>query len=231
MRRIFLILMIVSIGWCLSAQDTLSWKQQFQRHDIQIGIGDPLIVGLQTRNIFIFDDCLLYKCNIYSILSASDWFSPDTYSSGIITTPTFSVSYKYRFAKWFWFGGTISYTGFYKSTYDRITDIKLSTYSSHYLVIMPEVRFSWLNRKIVTMYSGIGIGAGIVIDATHNTVIAYPNKVLAGNWTEAYVLPTGHVTLVGIHVGRKWYGFAEIGMGCKGILQVGFGYNFNSKKK
>ena len=58
MKRLFLILIIASLGWSLSAQeDTLSWKQTLQRHDIHFGIGDPLVIGLQNDIFPIFSKC------------------------------------------------------------------------------------------------------------------------------------------------------------------------------
>lgn len=234
MKKTFLILIIASLGWSLSAQeDTLSWKQTLQRHDIQFGIGDPLIAGLSNDRFPLFSKCgngLFSKCDYEQEHDATDWFSPDTYTTGVIATPTISIGYKYRFAKWFWLGGTVSYTGFFETIYDRVSDIKYSSENSHLLVVMPEVRFSWLNTKYVTLYSGIGIGVGFLFDNIYYTEDY--GHIKAGYSSEHVRLaPTGQLTFVGIHVGRKWYGFTEIGIGSKGIIQAGFGCNFNSKKK
>lgn len=214
MKKLFLILIIVSLGWSLSAQeDTLSWKQQLQRHDIQIGIGDPSLPALATGHVISLRP--LYG------RSAADWFSPDSYK-GIYWTPNISVGYKYRLAKWFWLGATVSYTGLYDVYYDRVTNEKVSTQSDHIISIMPSVRFSWLNKKYVTLYSGLSVGYALDI---------YQGK----SATDPYI-GYGHgfgfqLTAVGVHVGRKWYGFTEIGVGMQGFIQAGFGYNFNSKKK
>lgn len=224
MKKLFLILIIASLGWSLSAQeDTLSWKQTLQRHDIQIGFGDPLVVGFQTDNIYLFGEC--YTCVEHR---ATDWFTPDTYSSGRIPTPSFSVGYKYRLAKWFWLGGTVSYTGFHETTRDRVSNKKAASRSTHFISIIPSVRFSWLNKKYVTLYSGVGIGFAIEIDKWSYSKEFYPYLY---NSREIYIPLTGQLTFVGVHVGRKWYGFTEIGIGPQGIIQAGFGYNFNSKQK
>lgn len=232
MKKTLITLIIACLVLSLSAQeDTLTWKQTLQRHDIQIGIGDPLVAGILTDRFPIFDKCggIFSKCSDNNWRTASDWFSPDVYSTGVIATPTFSVGYKYRFAKWFWFGASVSYTGFYETKYDRISNQKYSSNNLHYITIVPEVRFSWLNKKYVTLYSGIGIGVGLFIDDTYYSNKFFPNG--QPNYDEVTWAPTGQLTFVGVHVGRKWYGFTEIGVGCKGIIQAGFGYNFNSKKK
>jgi len=234
MKRTFLILIIAFLGLSLSAQDTLSWKQTLQRHDIYFGIGDPLIAGFSIDRFTLFSKCghgFFSKCSYdEGPHYATDWFSPDTYSSGVIATPTISIGYKYRLAKWFWLGATVSYTGFFETIYDRVSNKKYSTYNSHMLTVMPEVRFSWLNTKFVTLYSGIGLGVNFIFEETY---YAENNGRIKAGYSTDYVglSPTGQVTFVGIHVGRKWYGFTEIGIGTRGIIQAGFGYNFNSKKK
>ncbi len=218
MKKTLISLILIFLGWSLTAQeDTLSWKQQFQRHDIQFGFGEPILPALVTGQIF--------KSGIpdyYIEQSAVDWFGPDTYSPGRFFTPTISVGYKYRFAKWFWFGGTISYTGFYQNYFDRVTGTKFSTDKTHVICIMPSVRFSWLNKKYVTLYSGLSLGYGMDIEQ-------YNTSTTRSTYIEHGV--AFHLTAIGVHVGKKWYGFAELGVGMLGVFQAGFGYNFNSKKK
>ena len=214
MKKTFLILMLVSMGISLSAQEeTPSWKETLQRHDIQIGIGDPLLPALATGHVISFFP--------FHERSAADWFRPDAYK-GIYWTPNISVGYKYRLAKWFWLGATVSYTGFYDVSYDRVTNEKLSTQSDHIITIMPSVRFSWLNKKYVTLYSGLSLGYALDIYQRNSATDPYVNYGHGGCF---------QLTAVGVHVGRKWYGFTEIGMGFQGFIQAGFGYNFNSKKK
>ncbi|MBR6064789.1 MAG: hypothetical protein IKP54_11625 [Bacteroidales bacterium] len=217
MKKLFLILIIVSLGWSLSAQeDTLSWKQQLQRHDIQIGIGDPLLPAFVTGQIFGHG-----RPDYYEQLPAVNWFGDDSYKWRACT-PAISISYKYRLTKWFWLGATLSYTCFLENRYDRVTNVKTSSERDHIISIMPSVRFSWLNKKYVTLYSGLSLGYAV-------DIIQYKSQ------TEKYSTAEHGVgfqlTAVGVHVGRKWYGFTEIGIGMQGFIQAGFGCNFNSKKK
>ena len=216
MKKLFLILIIASLGWSLSAQeDTLSWKQTLQRHDIQIGIGDPILPALATGHVIGF------RKDYYHQPTAADWFGPDLYKC-VFWTPNISVGYKYRLTKWFWIGATVSYTGLFDVYYDRVTNEKVSTQSDHIITVMPSVRFSWINKKYVTLYSGLSLGYAL-------DIFQHKSK------TDPYI-GCGHgalfqLTAVGIHVGRKWYGFTEIGFGIQGFIQAGFGYNFNSQKK
>ena len=217
MKRIFLIITLVSLGLSLSAQeDTPSWKETLQRHDIQIGIGDPILPAIASGHYIIFRGCYTDYDR-----TAANWFSPDTYK-GIYSTPNISIGYKYRLAKWFWLGATVSYTGMYDVNYDRVTNEKLSTQSDHIITIMPSVRFSWLNKKYVTLYSGLSLGYALDL---------YQRKSATDPYTECSHGAGFQLTAVGVHVGRKWYGFTEVGIGFQGFIQAGFGYNFNSKKK
>ena len=229
MKNFLLCFIIVCMAWELAAQDAPSWKQQLPRHDVYMGISDPLIAGVLTTRLIFFSKCggLFTKCSDDEYIP--DWFALDSYSKGLIATPTISIGYQYRLAKWFWLGGTFSYTGFYETEYERISNLKCSSYNSHLISILPEARFSWLNKEKVTMYSGFGLGLAIYTDDTHYSDKFYSTKPLT--WNETYYGLALHLTAVGIHVGRKWYGFAELGFGFKGIIQAGFGYNFNSKKK
>ena len=82
---------------------------------------------------------------------------------------------------------------------------------------MPLVRFAWLNRGIVQLYSGVGLGA---------TYEFYENTLT----TEIQSFGVAYdVTFFGITVGRKWFGYLDIGAGNRGVISAGIGYRFNNK--
>lgn len=105
---------------------------------------------------------------------------------------------------------------------DRITGIKAGYSHTHLFSVMPSVRFSWLNKKHVTLYSGLSLGIGLIFDeAKDNTV----------HTLETEPMIAGQLSAVGIQAGGKWYGFAELGIGTLGFVQAGFGYHFNKENK
>ncbi len=213
MKKIVCLLTFLTFALTLSAQETaLSWKTQLPRHDVQFSIGDP----------FFFYFGLLFMDDCWKVPTAHDWFGPDLYGGGLFATPTMNFSYRYRVAKWFWVGGTVSYSGFYRTYYDRITGLKSGVNNTHFLTIMPAVRFSWLNKELVTLYSGAALGY---------TLYAYENSTEGVMERDAEHYVGFQLTGVGVEVGRKWYGFAELGFGLQGIVQAGFGYHFNSSNK
>jgi hypothetical protein len=75
------------------------------------------------------------------------------------------------------------------------------------------IRFDWLRREVVTMYSSIGLGATICIDERRYS-----------RYVAAY--PIFDITWVGINVGRRVYGFAEFGGGVSGVVRAGIGVRF-----
>lgn len=82
------------------------------------------------------------------------------------------------------------------------------------------VKFYWLNRKLVRMYSGIGVGLAVV-----------NSNAGAENADEAAVYSTSlmaaiDLRLVGLTVGQKLYGRFEVGTLSSGLITAGIGYRF-----
>lgn len=91
---------------------------------------------------------------------------------------------------------------------------------------MSKIRFSFLNRKYVTLYGSFSLGTGVEIGKSvkYNESINY-NEIN----TQWHI--TGQLTLIGVKAGKAFFGFAEIGFGFKGFGLIGFGYHFNARNK
>ena len=84
----------------------------------------------------------------------------------------------------------------------------------HYLTPMLTARFSWLNRKLVRLYSSVG--AGLAVSLMDVSYREYPETYLSLQ-----------VTPVGISVGKKLFGFFELGVGTIYVGGCfGLGYRF-----
>ena len=210
-------LVFFAFVFSLKAQEEPSWKQVLPRHDLQFGIGDPALIFVTEGN-FIWIGCVTWP----EYQTADEWFSGRIVNTLTFATPTFNFEYRYRFAKWFWFGGAISYT----AITDRWKNVENSELVAHtamnYLSIMPSVRFSWLNKKYITLYSGLSLGAAVSFGKVYS-----PKRDQLYN--EAGVRMAGQLTAVGIQGGKNWYGFAEVGIGNQGFVKAGFGYKFNKQ--
>lgn len=122
------------------------------------------------------------------------------------------------FKEWLYFGGTAVWTGGFSTLYKAYPlRGRVYTYTSHNISVMPTVRFAWLRRGIVQLYSGVGLGLTIA----HTEEVSTQRT----NLDVAY-----DVTFIGISVGRDFFGYFDLGAGSRGVLSVGVGYRFNNHK-
>lgn len=121
--------------------------------------------------------------------------------------------------EWLYVGGAVVWSGGFDSLYEPYPlRGRVYTYMSHNISAMPVVRFAWLRRGIVQLYSGVGLGI-----ALSNTESVYANVT---SFDVAY-----DVTFVGISVGRNFFGYFDLGAGSRGVVSFGVGYRFNNGKK
>lgn len=85
--------------------------------------------------------------------------------------------------------------------------------------LVPEVNITYHPGKLVTIYGTYGLGIcfareKLTSDATGGSVV---ESDLYGNF---------QLSPLGIRVGRRWSGFAEVGYGYKGVLTAGAVYAF-----
>ena len=88
--------------------------------------------------------------------------------------------------------------------------------SSRKVALTPCVRFHWLRKEIITLYSGLG----------YSIVVPY---LFSGNTAGRRWYEDFQVNPVGITFGRSVFGFAELGFGARQIippLRLGVGYRF-----
>lgn len=191
-----------------SAQEVPDWRKQFKRHEFTIGIGDPARVNYHRNRTGTEPD-----------FYPEVWLQNQPVFGNVYTTCPITLGYRFRVLKWLWVGGDISYCGFFGSFREPYTDQKVGAYRDHFISIMPAVRFSYLNREYVTLYSGIAGGIAFEFGKT------YPDYKFHNNHLAL------QCTLFGVSAGNQsWFGFAELGWGFKGYANAGFGFRFQSKK-
>ena len=95
---------------------------------------------------------------------------------------------------------------------------KNDDFSSKYYTVMPSVKFNWLRKNHFGMYSGVS--AGIMIHSA-------TKKVNGNKDTDSSVNFMFQLTGIGAEVGGEHVrGFAEFGVGEKGILCAGVRFKF-----
>lgn len=147
-------------------------------------------------------------------------FSFDRLHRGaVLASGSWSLAYDYRFTKWFDLGAVVNYYGEYSKLYGSHDWTLVGHDRTHYISVMPVVRFTWLNRKWVRMYSSTGLGLTMEY-GEYGPDSSYRDLLVAFQFTP-----------IGISVGRSLFGFAEVGVGVQGALMIGIGYKFNPKNK
>ena len=209
--------------------------KSFYRHEFRLGVSDPFGI-LLLKNEQVDFLCIRNQTNtgIYMPIINEDRHF----------TPLVSFDYHYRAAKWFWLGITTGY-GYYKGTVDYLpngdplVEIPNAVVDSwqekeHQFIIMPEVRFSYLNRPHLTLYSGLAMGLlinrGNYYRGTVDENIWFdivPEAAFSPQKNHTTVFSAFQLTAFGLKAGAKhWFGSFEAGFGIKGFANLGVGYEF-----
>ena len=176
------------------------------RHEIRFEIGDPLgIMILQNKKNHLPN---ISGSNLTAVGHA--WRA----------TPVFSFNYHYRLTKWLWAGAMVNY-----AYYRDHTDYTYQVYNMrwmHCITLMPELRFSYLNRPHVTLYSAVAAGATLFVGHENPTWEIYD-----GQWWKHSTFPSFQLTAFGVRAGGEHlFGSFELGVGIKGFASAGIGYAF-----
>ena len=177
-----------------------------KQHDIRLGIGSVSLFSLMLLDAGFGDvDADYIEPSFRYKMKEADYYKGAQYFTGI-----FSLSYTYQLRHWCQLGGTVNFAAVTHPYKDNITHKKAYDYNSYFTSVMPTVRFTYLNREKVQLYSAVSLG-------------------VTTNMYE--ILPCYDLTLFGCSFGKTIFGFAEIGNGLGGWGRVGIGYRFGSTKK
>ena len=208
------------------------------RHEIKLEVCDPYMLALFDR---------------YFVYVYPRGMSPGVYRDNNLLgfsyhiSPLYSLSTHFRVNKWFWFGVMVSYAHI-----DDIESRRPLLNDSHHGVdasetstgpicirrynvftLMPELRFSYLNREHLTLYSGVSVGITkfygkfTILNIEEEGPI-HPYFTIGDKGNSApTIFASAHVTFIGVKLGWKHlFASAELGAGFKGIGAVGIGYEF-----
>ena len=173
------------------------------KHDIRVGIGTMSVPTIVLLDTGSFDGVLDYDFR-------RDMANCDNYRTPRYFVGNYSLSYTYQERRWLQYGGMATFGASTCWRRDVATGEKIENLSQYCLSIMPTVRFNWFYREVVQLYSSVSVG--VVTD-----------------FDSAYLW--GDATLLGCSFGRKFFGFAEFGLGISGWARAGVGYRFNANKK
>ncbi len=201
------------------------------KHEVRLSAGaygqpgyNPMGEGYFS-GLFINYDAL-NRHSIYDSYGYSQWDFEGSkcYRGAQLYSGTYSLGYLYRATPVVGVGMTVSYSALGRNLYSNADNSTVGRDVGHYVSFVAMVRFSWLNRKWVSLYSALGLGFGIGVERTNNGLGSVRRETLS--------CFTGQYTPIGITVGRRLYGFAELGLGAQGSFICGIGYrigNYNRK--
>lgn len=172
---------------------------------IQLGVGMPSIFQALMFDFYTdTEPSYDYQYNLSNRLAEYRYYWGDQRLFSAI-----NLEYGHKVKDWLSLG-VKAYTGFTTRAYRHIiTDEVLYRNDMVVASALFNVRFDWLRREWVTMYSSIGVGV----------VARFMYK-----YNELY--PMYDATFVGLGVGRRFYGYLEVGSGISGSIRIGLGVRF-----
>lgn len=168
-------------------------------------------VGLPRTNLFM---------NIASPLNFSpmNGFSRDRNNRANL--PVFGIDYGYNVLSWLNVGLGFNYTYYETPIIDDRSDAVSFNERINSMQLMVRLRFYWLNREKVRLYSAVG--AGILIQ--HGNMLDMDR--LPDNPVRTEVVPWFDLCAIGVTVGRRLYGNFQLGAMSAGLISAGIGYRF-----
>lgn len=164
----------------------------------------------------------------YGWLSNSDWLNifetaieamfGEKYEEGNFVGPV-SLEYYYHLKPWLGVGAIAIYGQQIQESYKDGS--KVGQKKCGYFTAMPSVKFDWLRRDVVGLYSKLGVG---VTWRNEKRDFDGENSKYDSDSSDTHI--NWHVSLIGVEVGKSVRGFAEYGFGEQGALQVGLRYRF-----
>lgn len=197
MRRFFIIISLLPLlllsGQKLDAQE----------------LKKEITIGWAGNTYGDIDQILPYNDGMYMSSNPLEYIFDDydgpTYVTGnIIAEINFIKKRRWVFSLAF------AANGIWKNTYDNLTEQKTGRVSGFSATVMPQVRFNWINRDILKLYSSLGLGL---------TIGSFDDR--SESWGSF------QLGLLGIQVGRRFFVFGEAGCGMLYMGgKAGIGYRF-----
>lgn len=145
------------------------------------------------------------------------------------------ADYKYALSRRFVVGGTAGIYHHFNEQYNNgIVGGCYGDYYSKwdlhkdYAFLLASVQYNWISSRMIKLYSSVE--GGLKYRNTVTTEVGFYSEDYARNFYNKTdrnnIATSGQVNLIGIRVGNKLGGFAEIGFGDKGYATCGISYRF-----
>ena len=177
-------------------------------NSLQVGGGLPGLMLMAMLDLLYVDVDISPDHTQY--VSISDQLADYRYyrtKERVVTSLT--LDYSYRVKKWLSLGakGAVGFRT--RGIRHKVTNDLLYRESRVAASLLFNMRFDWLHRRNVMMYSSFGVGVTSIFD-----------------YNDGMVFPMYDATFVGLTAGRKFYYFLEWGAGASGTVRTGVGCRF-----
>lgn len=200
MKKILLVTLATLVSCSAILAQGYDWRDH--RHSVSVTAGTP------------------------SLLSGASGFFTGLFSSSEDTQTkvygTYGIHYGYNALKWLRVGGDFMYSGWRQTKVNENVD-NLTLYNE--VILMGKVDFTYLNRKYVRLYSGVGIGANLGIQNAH----LYDNRLTPPSEDKQTFEPhfAWTITPLGLEAGGEHvYAITELNIGTAEVLRAGVGVRF-----
>lgn len=186
------------------------------QHGLRVGYGPHGIISLLmltgdiSRDIYM-SDYMIFKQS-RSLTLSDEIRSARSYWGKEILVANISAEYFRTVKPWLTLGGKSSFASYHAGKYDIVSHEKILPYNIYTVSLLFNVRFEWLRRDFIQLYSGVGAGLAARFE--------YNNGI---------IVPMVDYTGFGMSIGRAFHGYIEFGGGISGWMRVGLGYRFNTK--
>ena len=185
-------------------------KSSTPRNDIQLMLGDATALNSHAMTYVSY-----WSDN-------SGWFGEDCYGCFDVVSPALSLSAHHQLKRWLQLGFLSAFQIQEGGRYDRPTGERLGNLSKAHFFLAPSVRFTYLNFKYFSMYSGVSAGLQLTHREGYDALPEYADYPVDG-WQ---LTDFGHLTFLGMRWGNRMYGSVELGYGARGIFSAGVGCRF-----
>lgn len=204
MRKLFFLILFVLLwtGYAVAQEENSIPESDQKRfkYEVRFGIG-----GISTNDFGYMSGMPVTGGNGWQGQSLYDMYVK---YGPLYSTEAISADFNFIFTRWFSLSlgfQTTNYIRMVKDVDDRKGHLEREGYS---VSLLPQVRFTYLNRPMVKLYSSVGVFFGW-----------YKNGDDTGMFPVVQLVP------IGVSVGDKVFGFAETCIGTTvigGIIGVGF---------
>lgn len=213
MKRIFILFLVAIFSYVVSAQEA---KTDERNNSISIS-GGPISGWHSIIGIWVdLGETLTSKYG-------------DSQKFGV-----YSFDYHYQLKKWLQLGARVIYEGSGSKMYDENIKenpdaVQIGYHTQNWVSAMLSVQFTYVNRPVVRVYSGVdcGLGAILMADNYHN---GYYYETETGEHSQRQInyvfFPAFDITPIGVQIGRKVYGLAEVNLGWDSLIKIGIGAHF-----